>query len=271
MKIAVNFSPHLLQSLPRNPEIWVKISDWNSLWQVDAVHKVIDNPRFLIHLTLVPGSPTPVHQSGSIWTDLLELVRRVRPPYLSAHIGFRQRVDYAPDGRYRFGEALTDDAIIANTRRNLAILTEATGLETILENQTVVYGDGLEPPYVGHCAHPDFVSRMVNETETGFLLDLAHARVNAHFFGMSLEDYVRRCPMQRLREIHISGCRQLENGRLADTHAECGETDYQLLEELISHQSPEFLTLEYDQSQPALERQIERLFALSDPGALRKI
>jgi uncharacterized protein (UPF0276 family) len=52
---------------------------------------------------------------------------------------------------------------------------------------------------------PDVISRLVRETGCGFLLDLSHARIAARQLELDEREYVARMPLDRLRELHITG------------------------------------------------------------------
>jgi uncharacterized protein (UPF0276 family) len=123
------------------------------------------------------------------------------------------------------------------------------------------------PAYV---VDPAFISGVVEETGCGLLLDLAHARVAAHYHGEPVRDYLARLPLDRLVEIHVSGPRPLEangktgDGRLYDAHRSLQEEDYTLLRWVLERSAPRAVTLEYWRDRAQLETQLRRLRALLD-------
>jgi hypothetical protein len=49
------------------------------------------------------------------------------------------------------------------------------------------------------------ISRVVEATGCGFLLDISHARMAARDLGIDARQYIQALPVQRTREIHITG------------------------------------------------------------------
>jgi uncharacterized protein len=78
------------------------------------------------------------------------------------------------------------------------------------------------------CVEPAVIRRVVEQTGCGFLLDLSHARIAAHYLGVDPHDYVAQLPTERLRELHLTGVRQVKS-RLAD-HMDLTEKDWQWAE-----------------------------------------
>jgi Protein of unknown function (DUF692) len=90
-----------------------------------------------------------------------------------------------------------------------------------------------------------FIADCLELSKAGFLLDLAHARVSSYHRGEEARDYINALPLDKVKEIHISGAR-LEADGLRDRHLPLSELDYILLEEVIA-KTPNLkvLTLEY--------------------------
>jgi uncharacterized protein len=57
---------------------------------------------------------------------------------------------------------------------------------------------------------PQVISRVIEETVCGFLLDLAHARLAARYLDISAREYVGALPTDRIREIHITGVQRVD-------------------------------------------------------------
>src|SRR5688572_405911 len=66
-----------------------------------------------------------------------------------------------------------------------------------------------------HSVDPAIISRAVRETGVGFLLDLSHARIAAHYLGVEPRAYIEAHPLSELRELHVTGMR-MHKDRLAD-------------------------------------------------------
>lgn len=106
---------------------------------------------------------------------------------------------------------------------------------------------------------PTAIRRIISALDTGMLLDLAHARVAAEFQGVPIEAYLLELPLERVREIHISGVREV-GGILRDAHEPLQEADYEILEWVLRSTKPEIVTLEYfREDQAALKEMLIRL------------
>jgi uncharacterized protein len=95
-------------------------------------------------------------------------------------------------------------------------------------------------PYQAHAGQvarpavePDLIAQAIRETGCGFLFDLGHARICAHYTGMSEEDYIRLLPMEKLREIHVAGV-QAVDGVLCD-HLAMTREDWDLLDQTLEN------------------------------------
>lgn len=102
------------------------------------------------------------------------------------------------------------------------------------------------------------IDRVLASTGAGLLLDLGHARIAAEGLGMTVEAYLNRLPLERVRQIHASGPRE-KDGHLYDLHQPLQAVDYVLLEWVLARTRPEVVTLEYIQERDALGEQIHRL------------
>jgi len=95
----------------------------------------------------------------------------------------------------------------------------------IVENN---YGDG------GNCLRPILLSETINAivdaTDCGFLLDLAHASIAACELGLGIREYVESLPVRRLGELHVSGIRVFD-GRWIDAARAAG-VDHDVIEGL---------------------------------------
>jgi len=75
---------------------------------------------------------------------------------------------------------------------------------------------------------PELISKVVEQTGCGLLLDIPHARISARSMGIEENDYFNRLPVHRLKELHFTGVHDL-NGWLQD-HLPALEADWMRLE-----------------------------------------
>jgi hypothetical protein len=118
-------------------------------------------------------------------------------------------------------------------------LQDQQSLPVILENMAV-----LRPGKYLFESDPLVISQVFEETGCRMLLDLAHARIAAQERSMPVEDYLRALPLEKVVQVHVSGCRE-RNGVLYDAHNSLQEVDYALLDWVLPKVNPDWLTLEY--------------------------
>jgi uncharacterized protein (UPF0276 family) len=166
----------------------------------------------------------------------------------AAEVGFdkgRMRARTTPLGR---------EELFENIVRNVRGLAAAIPVPLLLENLDYNPGGAYE-----HICQPEFIAAVLEEdSDVDLLLDLAHARVSASRLGLSIADYLMRLPLERVRQIHVSGPRP-RDGVLVDAHEPLQEEDYGLLQDLLDVTTPRALTLEYDRNEDALKEQVGHL------------
>lgn len=102
------------------------------------------------------------------------------------------------------------------------------------------------------------ITGILESADADFLLDIAHAQVAASVLKLDGHQYLDGLPLQKVRQIHVSGARS-KNGILYDAHDELQEEDYRLLRWVLKRSHPEMVTLEYFRQKASLERQLKRL------------
>jgi uncharacterized protein (UPF0276 family) len=105
---------------------------------------------------------------------------------------------------------------------------------------------------------PERLTHILETTDCDLLLDLPHAQIAANRFGMDVHKYLECLPLQRTRQIHVSGTRY-RNGHHYDAHEPLQEHDYDLLEWTLMRTTPEVVTLEYFREHDALRQQLLKL------------
>ena len=223
---------------------------------------------------LLPRQPMLLHNSVWDWSlghpaalkqqevlpRTLRALRRTRAPWFSVHLGFgapevgfdkgRMRAQTAPLGR---------EELFGNIVRNVRGLAAQIPVPLFLENLDYNSGGAYE-----HVCQPEFIAAVLEESDVDLLLDLAHARVSASRLGLSTTDYLMWLPMERVRQIHVSGPR-VRDGILVDAHEPLQEEDYGLLRNVLDVTTPRALTLEYDRNASALKEQVGQLRNILKP------
>jgi uncharacterized protein (UPF0276 family) len=201
------------------------------------------------------------HPTAFARDDLIALTRRLLrvtgAPVLSAHLGFAAAdVAYADGAMQARSPALDPDLLFERTCASIRGFAAALPVPLILENLDL----GPTAAY-RHVCRAEFITAVLEATDSGLLLDLAHARVTAARLGMSVDDYLGALPLGRVWQLHLSGPRPNAAGTLDDAHEVLCDADYELLARVIAWTHPAAITLEYHRDRAALVRQVERLQA----------
>jgi uncharacterized protein (UPF0276 family) len=105
---------------------------------------------------------------------------------------------------------------------------------------------------------PAFVTRVLEETQSGLQLDTAHARITAALLNRPVRSYLEELPLERTVEIHVSSPR-CKDGQWVNCHEAMQEKDYAVLEWLLQRLTPKVVTLEYWREVTQARQQILRL------------
>jgi uncharacterized protein (UPF0276 family) len=198
------------------------------------------------------GHPAALEQQGVV-SRTLEALALTRAPWLSVHLGFSAAEIEFSEGMQAKTPTLPRDELFANMCRNVRALAAAIPVPLILENLDYLPSGAYE-----HICEPAFIAGVLAETGAGLLLDLAHARVSAARLGVPIGEYLAQLPLNRVRQIHMSGPRPRDDV-LADAHEPLMDEDYELLRDVLGQARPLALTLEYYRDEAALLEQVARL------------
>lgn len=240
-KLAVNASQALFSAMDKEdlPIDFIKVPTVpypKNLEQIDAARR---HRPLLLHL----------HQPGILHfgadasffdaETVSELLRRTLSPTLSTHV----EVEIQSTGETGSGN---HDAIAREpSRERLAaqILTVKASVDVplLLEN-TVFYPWRRTPRWA---AEPGFLHELIEQTDCGLLLDVAHARVTAWHFGIDVKELMSSLPLSRATELHVAGPRLVPGDGLRDWHCRLEEEDYELTRWVLDRAPVKVVTLEY--------------------------
>jgi hypothetical protein len=214
-----------------------------------------DTPM-LLHNALYQWSLT--HKDGLAHKSASEItLKRLtisRSPWYSLHLGFSvEEVDFYDEAMQGISSLQPRELVLERCISRLKQLKAFLSVPILIEN--LDYNPTQAYEYV---CEPDFILKVLSETDTYLLFDLAHARVTAHAFGISVEDYIAQLPLEKVRQIHLNrpGWRE---GCLVDAHLKLEEDDYQIFEQILSRCQPWSVTLEYNHDPENILSQIRQL------------
>ncbi len=263
-RLAVNFSP-ALASLVQDRSVTVdvfKVPDWDDLIAAASAHGPV-----YVHFPVELGAT-------KLGVDLgrsLELLEATGTTHLNAHVvPSRERF---PDLDVDAVDEGTLDAVATALLEDIATLSEAVGAERVIV-ENVPYR-GTDHGLLRAGVDPRVITRLVEESGCGLLLDLSHAVLTAHALGIAVWEYLDRLPTHALRELHVSGVRELE-GRLRD-HLPLTQEDVALVRAAMGRvragawPAPEVVSFEYGGVGPVFEWRTEPDVLAEQVPLLREI
>ena len=160
----------------------------------------------------LPGWRIELHAS---YLGLLPFTRRLLQSYLkitssrwiSCHIRLTSALEL------RLGLRLGIFLPLANPiRRKQGMLAAVRRLQQWAPLPVILENMPCSHPRFRLEADPQVTSEILEASGCDLLLDLAHARVGAAYYGISPIEYLNQLPLHKVRQIHLSGPRT-RNGR----------------------------------------------------------
>lgn len=200
MYLAINFSPpaaRLVQSGQIDID-YFKTPDWE--WMVNDA-KILR--PVAVHFTLEAGN----NSLGQVnWSDIEHLTLTTDTPYFNLHLDSKQ-------GNFPWLSVDTTgksdiEQVFKVLLSDVMIMVERFGSEKIIVENSPYHGE------VGNtlrlCVEPNLITRIVEQTGCGFLLDISHAIISAFHIGMDPYEYFNRLPVKRVKEMHFTGIHHIK-------------------------------------------------------------
>lgn len=229
---------------------------------VDGAVAEVPHRSFLLHNAVWDWSlahPDALSQDDVVAVTLRRLAQ-TRAPWLSVHIGFSAATVAYEDGMRPTSPTLDRDETLATMVRTATDLAGRLEVPLLLENL-----DYQSTGAYAHICEPAFVRELIEASGTYLLLDLAHAQVSADRLGVDVTAYLAGLPLDRVRQLHVSGPR-LRDGVLVDAHEPLRDEDVRLVQEMLWATTPWALTLEYGRDEAELVRQLALLRDVLGPA-----
>ena len=142
------------------------------------------------------------------WRKVEELRALTDTPFVNVHLA-PQPAD-CPDIDPCAADPVTAGRVAEKMSHDLAAIVRRFGADRVIAENDPDNGETLRAACL-----PGVVRQVVEEAGCGLLLDLAHVRISAAALGLSPAEYARLLPIERLREVHVSGV-QLVDTRWLD-------------------------------------------------------
>ncbi len=198
-------------------------------------------------VSLSVGGPDPLNREFLL--GLKALLRKTGAQYFSDHLCFSSAYGHA------FHDLLplpfSEEAVryVANRARQAADIVE---LPIVLENITYY----AEMPGA-EMTEGEFICAVLEESDSGLLLDINNAYLNAMNHGREPHEVLSELPLSRVRQIHLAG--HVRDGDvLLDNHGTpvCGEV-WSLYGAIIEQLGPIPTLIEWDTHIPPLDRVLD--------------
>jgi hypothetical protein len=142
------------------------------------------------------------------WRKVEAVLAQTGTPFVNVHL------EPTTDDHPGIPADTTDPGDIARLTdcliRDLRTVVERFGPERVIAENVPNADDCLRPVYL-----PAVVRRVIEECNCGLLFDISHARRAARALGMEATEYIRLLPVERTREIHLSGIQQFDERWIA--------------------------------------------------------
>ena len=223
MDFAVNYSPQAAELLKQgdiNVDLF-KCPDWPEL--IDEASALA--PVY-VHFPLVAGHPS-LYKTD--WDRVERLLEETRTPFVNIHL--EVITDVYPEMAVNTKDPRDSERLTERLIEDVRTVAERFGPERVVAENVIYRGhrrNVLRP-----CVQPHVIRTVLEETGCGLLLDLSHARLSAHYLGVeeagvTLETYLAALPLERLKELHLTGI-HLHRDKLSD-HLSLTDFDWDVTE-----------------------------------------
>ncbi|MGC9346798.1 MAG: DUF692 family multinuclear iron-containing protein [Anaerolineae bacterium] len=160
--------------------------------------------RVYIHFPLRVGMGTgdalnTETNSAPDWNAIERMLAETSTPWINVHLGPR------PEDHPAISVGSTAPADVEQLTesliRDVAAVVDRFGADRVL-GENIFGAEGMHPRAA---VLPNVVREVVETTGCGFLLDLSHARLAAEELDMAPKAYIEALPVDRIKEIHVTG------------------------------------------------------------------
>ena len=239
MNLAINYSPAVCK-LVRTEGIQVdyfKTPDWD--WMINEATHI---RPVAVHFTLDAGN----NQLSQVdWGHIRGLLHSTGTPFINLHLDPRQ--SSYPDLSVDSNNPYVVERLYQIMYTDVKAVVQRFGAERVIVENSPYRGETGKT--MRACVEPEIITRIVQETGVGFLLDLSHAIISARYLDIEPSKYIESLPVHRIKEMHFAGIHR-SNGYWTD-HLSILKADWQWLDWAIEcirlghWSSPWLLAFEY--------------------------
>ncbi len=220
MHLAINYSP-AAAGLVKAGQIdidYFKTPNWD--WLIEEASKL---RPVAVHFTLDAGNDSLREVD---WDKLEQQLQATRTPFVNLHLDARQ--SYYPTITTNTAHASEVEAVMRIILSDVEMAVRRFGAErVIIENSPY---QGVPGNTMRLCIQPELITRVIEETGCGLLLDISHAIVTARYLDVDPADYISHLPVRHIKELHFAGIHKNElTGQMMD-HLSIQEADWRWLD-----------------------------------------
>ena len=205
MKFAINYSPAAAE-LIRAGKIetdYFKCPAWR-----DRISEFQQLRPIYLHLPLTIGrgigdAINSETKQIADWRAIGLLVEQTKTPFVNLHFA-PSRKDF-PSIPADSTDAQHIELLIESAIKDVESVVRRFGKDVVM-----VENDNGSEGQLHACVLPDLIRRVIEDCGCGFLFDLSHARLAAIKLGTDVQEYIRALPVERTREIHVTGLQYFE-------------------------------------------------------------
>ncbi|WFE38252.1 DUF692 domain-containing protein [Micromonospora sp. WMMD998] len=196
------------------------------------------------------GTAAPL--DGEYLDRLAQFVEATRGHWFSDHLSFTKTPDVDVEQLtpvWFTQESL--EAVCRNVRQLRARIPEPPFL---LENVTYYF-----PIPDNDLSEAEFITRVLEETDTGLLIDVNNVWINSVNLGFDPYEFLNSIPLERVVQMHIAGGVELA-GMLVDTHSSAvNEQVWALAAHVVERAPVKAILLEWDSDWPEFAELLDHL------------
>ncbi len=191
-------------------------------------------------LNLSPGTAEPADED--YLRRVARLVEETRAPWWSDHLAMTRagRIDIG-----HLSPLLLTEETLGIVCENINRARSVVGAPLIIEN--IAYT--LQLPGA-EMSEAEFLSAVLERTDSGLLLDLMNLHANAHNHGFDPEEFLSAIPLERVVQVHIIGG-HYDRDILVDSHsARTPDPVWEMLKLVARRTEVKAVLLEWDEQLP---------------------
>lgn len=160
----------------------------------------------------------PIHEFCNKEIKYLEKIKLMKSDLklISFHLASCYKNPILRKGKfYPRGKKISAKKMLLNASHNLAIIKKIFGNKVMI---AVENNNHYNTEAYDYITDAQFINKIVNDNKINFLYDIAHSKISSYNMSLSLEDYEKKLPMNKLIQIHIAKPGFNNLGEIYDKH-----------------------------------------------------